>query len=66
MNVFVNLCILGLIGFGCAEEGRDYWGEVFVYKDALEFMRGCGSKELSLCVKVKYNFIDYATNEIDL
>ncbi|CAH1111140.1 unnamed protein product [Psylliodes chrysocephalus] len=67
MNVFVNLCILGLIGFGCAEEGRDYWGEVFVYKDALEFMRGCGSKELSLCVKERaLGYLDSIPTSVDL
>ncbi|CAG9860651.1 unnamed protein product [Phyllotreta striolata] len=64
LGVIVLVCIVGL---GRAEEDKEFWWDILVYKDALEFVRGCGGRELGLCVKERaLRYLDNMPTNMDL
>ncbi|XP_072391626.1 uncharacterized protein Osi9 isoform X2 [Diabrotica undecimpunctata] len=57
--------VLGLLGHVLADD--EYLGDIFVYKEAMEFVRACGNKELSMCIKERaVRYIDSLPNYMDL
>ncbi|KAG5889039.1 hypothetical protein JTB14_009444 [Gonioctena quinquepunctata] len=53
MRILVLLVFLGGV-FVDADDAQQYGSEYYIYRDAFDFVKGCGNKELSLCLKVNY------------